>query len=65
MTDYTLDVTVKVHHETDAAYLVSETGERPDAVWVPKSQIRAERRISFDTLELTLPQWLAEKVGFA
>lgn len=53
-----VEVAVQVHHETSKAWLVSETGSEPDAVWVPKSQCELHNGV------LELPQWLAEEKGF-
>lgn len=33
-----VDIELCLHHETEKAYLVSDDGERSNAVWVPKSQ---------------------------
>lgn len=52
-----VDVDVKIHHRTDHAYLVSTTGEKKDAVWVPKSLVEIEPTGSGH--KLTLPEWLA------
>jgi hypothetical protein len=37
-----LDLTMTLHHQTDGAVLVSETGEEKKAVWLPKSKIEIE-----------------------
>jgi hypothetical protein len=34
-----IEVSLFLHYETDKALLLSETGEKKDAVWVPKSQV--------------------------
>ena len=34
-----IEVALVRHHETEKALLLSETGEKKDAVWVPKSQV--------------------------
>ena len=68
MTSEIVDIEVTLHHETklgrpDAgALLVSDSGDRDEAVWVPKSQIEFEH----DTgrlYTLSLPQWLAYDKG--
>lgn len=56
-----IDLTVHLHHETDRAYLVSDTADPKDAVWVPKSQ--AEIAPDGDTQCLTIPEWLALEKG--
>lgn len=50
-----VDCAVQLHAETEKAWLVSDTGERADAVWVPKSQAELEDGV------LTLPEWLAKE----
>lgn len=52
-----IDITVHLHHETDAAVLVSDTADPKDAVWLPKSQIEIEADGATHTV--TLPEWLA------
>lgn len=56
-----IDVTVQLHHETDKAVLVSETGDKKDAVWLPKSQVEIEAEGGAHTV--TLPEWLALDKG--
>lgn len=64
------DVTVRLHHEThpgekDAgAILVSDTGNRKKAVWLPKAQIEFEI-VSGAIITVTLPEWLAIEKGLA
>jgi hypothetical protein len=62
-----IDVTVTVHHETASAWLVSDTGERDEAVWLPKSQARSEIEIDLSDgpviADLSLPEWLAKEKG--
>lgn len=58
-----LDLTMHIHHETDAAIRASDTGEDKDAVWLPKSQIEIERKGSGPTAVITLPEWLAMDKG--
>jgi hypothetical protein len=53
-----VDLTLKLHHETERALLVSDSGDRDDAVWLAKSQIEfTETKPGF--VEVTLPEWLA------
>lgn len=47
--------------ETDKAICVSEDGKHKE--WLPKSQIEYERKPD-GSVQVTLPQWLYEKVGF-
>ncbi len=53
---------MKIHHETDAAILMSDTGDEDDAVWLPKSQIEYEDRVDGYVL-VEVPEWLAEDKG--
>ena len=58
------DIVVQEHHRTDKAILVSDTGDKEDAVWLPFSQIEMEPvpgKSGF--LEITLPVWLAQDKG--
>lgn len=48
---------VTVHYRTPKAILVSTTGEREEAKWVPKSQASLSGHL------LTMPEWLAVKSG--
>ena len=65
-----IDLTLIVLHETPAAILVSETGSRKDAVWLPKSQVEfakvdeaANAITGLGAHVVTLPEWLAIKTG--
>lgn len=65
MTDnYFIEIVVTVHAETDHALLVSDTGQEADGVWLPKTQITAEKhRLGHTTV--FLPEWLALDRGLA
>lgn len=58
--------TFVVHHETEKALLVSETGDEKLAKWIPKSKI--QRSVpdpkSPHTEEITMPEWLAKAKEF-
>ncbi|MBL4766306.1 MAG: hypothetical protein JKY94_01035 [Rhodobacteraceae bacterium] len=56
-----VDIAVEKHHETEGAWLVSDTGRGEDGVWVPKSQ--AELFEDRGMFTLTLPEWLAIEKG--
>lgn len=56
-----VQVEVQLHHETEKAWLISDDGERDNAVWVPKSQ--AELRRKGQHHELECPEWLAIDKG--
>lgn len=52
-----IEVAVQLHHETAKAWLVSDDGDRDNAVWIPKSQAELADGV------LTLPDWLAKDKG--
>lgn len=52
-----IEVAVQLHHETEKAWLVSDDGEKKNAVWIPKSQAEIEPKGKHHIL--TLPEWLA------
>lgn len=56
-----VDLEVRLHHETEKALLVSTSGDRDDAVWVPKSAVEFEGGLTRGTL--TLPEALAIEKG--
>lgn len=56
-----VDVEVFKHAETGKAILVSDTGDKKDAVWLPKSQVEIED--DGKTVTVTLPEWLAQDKG--
>jgi len=58
-----VDVAVCRMAETANAILVSETGEKDDAVWLPKSQCEIENDGHANFITVTLPQWLAKDKG--
>lgn len=59
-----IDIDVHVHVKTERAALISETGDRDAAEWVPLSQVEVEMT-SGATARVTLPEWLAIEKGFA
>jgi hypothetical protein len=60
-----VDLTLHIHHETDAAILVSDTGEEKRAVWVPRSQVEIEKLgPRGNEAIVTMPQWLAIEKEF-
>lgn len=58
-----VEVTVALHRYTDKAYFVSDDGNQKKAVWIPVSQIEAERDLGDGMYELSLPEWLAYDKG--
>jgi hypothetical protein len=60
----TIELTMTLHHETDAAILVSDDGEEKNAVWLPKSQIEwTMKDHKTQTVVVDCPAWLAEEKG--
>ena len=51
------------HAETERAILVSETGDRDKAVWLPKSQIEVSDGPNRLLVEVAMPEWLAVEKG--
>jgi hypothetical protein len=56
-----VDIAVVRHAETEKAILISDTGDKKDAVWVPKSQVEIED--DGQTITVTMPEWLAKDKG--
>jgi len=57
-----LDLSLSLHVETQKAVLVSDTGDKADAVWLPLSQIELEKTAP-GVYTITLPEWLAAEKG--
>lgn len=58
-----VDVFFTKHAETEKAVLVSATGEKADAVWIPLSQIEIYPIGVNGVFEVTMPEWLALDKG--
>lgn len=61
-----VDLTMRLHHETDKAVLVSDDGEEKNAIWLPKSQIEiapVPGTGGAGHVLVTLPEWLATSKG--
>lgn len=59
-----IDIDVHLHVKTCNAVLVSETGDRDAAEWLPLSQIEIEKT-GPASASVTLPEWLAIEKGLA
>ena len=57
-----VEMTLKVHADTEKAVLVSDDGEAEKAVWLPKSQIEIYP-LKDGNIMVVLPQWLAADKG--
>ncbi len=56
------DVEMLIVRQTDAAIFATDTGDEADAIWLPKSQVTYEGEPG-QTVQITMPQWLAEQRG--
>ncbi len=54
-----VDLTLRLHHKTERAVLVSETGDEKKAVWIPLSQCEVEL-MQRGMCIVTMPEWLAK-----
>lgn len=65
MTDrHEIEIKLFVHRETDAAWLVSDTGDLSDAAWLPKSQVDDGGDAKCGGVcEFLIPEWLATAKG--
>ena len=61
-----IEVEVVIFYETELAILVSDTGIRKSAVWIPKSKIvDMPDFLDFNkSINIEIPTWLAEEKGF-
>lgn len=59
------ELQLHIHHETDAALLVSTDGDYDGAVWVPKSrcQYYEDSLIVGTVVEVTMPEAFATEKG--
>lgn len=57
-----IEIEMLVIRETDAAILASHTGDKDDAVWLPKSQIDGNVEVNSSCFFL-VPEWLALEKG--
>lgn len=57
-----IDIDVHIHITTERAVLVSETGDRDAAEWLPLSQVEIEMT-GPAAASLSIPEWLAQERG--
>lgn len=57
-----VDLTLHLHHKTEKAILVSDGGDKDDAIWVPLSQCEVEYKKG-NVVIVTMPEWLAVEKG--
>jgi hypothetical protein len=59
-----MEISVHLHFETDGAILVSDDGNRSQALWLPKSQITMPTRYSVNaSITIEIQEWLAIDKG--
>lgn len=59
-----IDISVMLHHRTEKAVLVSDDGDRDNAVWLALSQIEIDpETMNGQTVEIVCPEWLAQERG--
>lgn len=58
-----VELVLHAHIETEHAWFVSETGDKDDAVWLPKSQIDDDDMELGRACDVLVPVWLAKDKG--
>lgn len=62
-----MDITCRLHAETEKAILISDDGIKDNAVWLPKSQvefqIESSKNYNLGIITVTLPEWMAKDKG--
>ena len=58
-----VDIAACRHAETQKAILISDDGERANAVWVPKEHCEIEADNHKNFITVTMPEWLALEKG--
>lgn len=59
-----VEIELKIHWETEKAYLLSDDGDKDTAEWVPKSKIEKVEEGEKGYALVTLPAWLASEKGW-
>lgn len=58
-----IDLELRLHHQTEAAILVSDDGDRSNAVWIPKSQCEVQETRSPGIVIVTISERTATEKG--
>lgn len=58
-----VEIKLELHRETEKAILVSDDGDRDNAVWLPVSQITMRPVGDGEIVVVTMPEWLALDKG--
>ncbi len=60
-----VDIDVHLHHKTEKAFLISDDGDRKNAVWVPKEhcELEPKRGAGPNIHVATMPTWQALEKG--
>lgn len=56
-----IEFIMKIHRETEKAYLLSLDGDEKKAIWLPKSQITVQEELANEHIRVEVPEWLAQK----
>jgi hypothetical protein len=56
-----IEFIMKIHRETEKAFLLSKDGDESKAVWLPKSQITVQETLANEHIRVEVPEWLAQK----
>lgn len=58
-----IDMQVYEHARTEKAILVSDSGDKKDAIWLPLSQVTVHNTAVSFIRDIVLPEWLAKEKG--
>jgi hypothetical protein len=54
-----IDIDMMIHVEGKKFIIASDTGDKKDAVWLPRSQIEISPSAIKGLVTITIPEWLA------
>lgn len=60
----TVEIILHIHKMTEYAFLVSDSEDINDAVWIASSLVEVEDPDEGQDCEFILPEWLAIREGF-
>ncbi len=58
-----IDIQVHEHARTEKAILVSDSGDKKDAIWLPLSQVTVHNTEVNFIRDIIIPEWLAKEKG--
>jgi hypothetical protein len=56
-----IEFVMKIHRETEKAFLLSDDGDEKKAIWLPKSQVNVLEEMADEHVRIEVPEWLAQK----